>query len=349
MSARGTTALLGAIALCYGAAIWAQIGIDNTREAQREELLYLPNERLLNHFTAGMDTVVADLIWVQCVQYTGKQLRGERDFRWLEQMIRTVVRLDPYFVDAYRYGAMFLASLNAEDDAALNLLERGAILNPYAAMLPYEMAMVYMLNRRDWPEAKKMAALYLGIAARRPDAPAFVPELASTLQSAFDLVDFEEQMWRDRLDMALASGDDLIAQMSRRKLDEVHVRKQLAILNTLIGQYEARTGTPPKDWKALADVGLLPADRLGALDSDGLGGRYVIDAAGAAQSTALLEDQRNKALNQLRSALDKYRQKEGHWPESLDVLASKGYLIVVPAHPVAGASWHYDPLSGEVQ
>jgi hypothetical protein len=330
-------------------AIWAQIGVDHTREAQPEELLYLPNERLLNHFTAGMDSVVADLLWIQCVQYTGKQLRGERDFRWLEQMVNTVVRLDPYFVDAYRYGAMFLASLNAEDDAALHLLERGAIINPHAAMLPYEMAMVYMLNRRDWPDAKKMAALYLGIAARRPDAPAFVPELASTLQSAYDLVEFEEQMWRDRLAMALASGDELIAQMSRRKLDEVHVRRQIGILNTLIGQYEARTGKTPQDWKALAEAGLVPPDRLSAFESDGLGGRYIIDKAGMAQSTALLADQRNKAMNQLRSALDKYRRKEGAWPPSLDALVSKGYLIVVPAHPYAGEAWHYDPQSGELR
>ena len=60
--------------------------------------------RILNHFTGGMNNVVADLLWLRCIQYIGKENKGERNFIWLNQLLDTVVQLDPYFGDAYRYG-----------------------------------------------------------------------------------------------------------------------------------------------------------------------------------------------------------------------------------------------------
>ncbi len=38
-------------------------------ETLEEELLYLPNDKLLSHFTAGLDSVVADVLWLRTIQY----------------------------------------------------------------------------------------------------------------------------------------------------------------------------------------------------------------------------------------------------------------------------------------
>ena len=49
-----------------------------------EELLYLPNENLLNHFTAGLSSVVADLLWLRTIHYTVKEFHDvDRKFHEL--------------------------------------------------------------------------------------------------------------------------------------------------------------------------------------------------------------------------------------------------------------------------
>ena len=75
-----------------------------------EELLYLPNEKLLNHFTAGLSSVIADLLWIKTIKYTVQEFHNvERKYTWLEHMCQTVTRLDPHFSGAYEYSGMLLA------------------------------------------------------------------------------------------------------------------------------------------------------------------------------------------------------------------------------------------------
>ena len=38
--------------------------------------------------------------------------------------------------------------LKADDDAGIDLLERGVVANPRNFQLPYELAMIFLLNRR---------------------------------------------------------------------------------------------------------------------------------------------------------------------------------------------------------
>ncbi len=349
MSRTATALLLAACAAVYGIAVLAQIRVDETRDAIREDLLYLPNEKLLSHFTAGLDSVVADLLWLQCVQYTGAQVKGDRDFRWLAQMIQTVVRLDPYFSDAYRYGAMFLATLNADDQAALDLLGEGFVRTPRSYVFPYEMGMIYLLNRKDAPESRMAAVRYFSIAVQRPDAPDFLPVLVSSLSDAADLEGFEETMWQQRLQMAQARGDELIEQLAQRKLIELRVRQFLKAVNAHIDAHVARGGHRAASFEELLAAGAITQEMYDARNNDGLGGRFILDADGVARSTGILDDTKQSLLNQIRDALDAYHAAQGAWPLSLEALVDAGKLRGVPVHPYPGAQWDYDPATGSVR
>ncbi len=54
-------------------------------------------------------------------------------------------------------------------------------------------------------------------------------------------------------------------------------------------------------------------------------------------------------LRALRVAIDQFRADRGNYPQSLDELASRGYLREVPSDPMTGSAstWHLDPVPGQ--
>jgi len=209
-------------AILFSLSVFAQQGALRHKSIVDDELLYLPNEKLLTHFTGGMSSIIANMLWLRCVRYIAEEAKGARNFEWLEEMLHTVVRLDPYFVDAYRFGGLFLAALKAEDDAGLALLHKGIKQNPNAWELPYECAMIYLLNRRDHPHASIRAAHYLAMSAATGEAPPFVADVASKLQSEHNLVEIEFEMWA----RMAQSNDAFLRELAETKLQELQQRLQ---------------------------------------------------------------------------------------------------------------------------
>lgn len=329
-------AIIGSLTL---AAVFAQTRIDAARATINDELLYLPNEKLLNHFTGGMDSIVADLIWLRCIQYTASELKGERGFTWLNHMLAACVRLDPYFKDVYRYGGIFLASLRADDDASLRLLEQGCVQHPDAWELPYEMAMVYLLNRKDEPGARDRARKYLTLSADTGHAPAFVADLVDKLRDSSDVSDtaIEREMW-----LKLANSDDqLLRDMAQRKLIELDLRDACRILTERAAAYARQTNARIESLEQLLATGAIKT-----LPKDPLGGTFFIDADGVVRSTTILDNELLRRKTAIQNAIDKYRKANGEWPASLEAVVGPGYLVQLPAHPYPDRAWSYDPATG---
>lgn len=341
MSRRRWLAPLAVAALLYGLVVVAQVQADAQRRVPEgeEELLYLPNQRLLNHFTAGMNSVLADLLWLECVLYTGQQAKGEGNFQWLNQMITTVVQLDPYFTDVYRYGGMFLSALKADDRASLDLLHRGIVQNPFRWELPYEAGMVYLLNRKEDPDSARRAAIYLAMSAANPDAPPYVRTLAEQMQGEYNLFDVEAQMWQEILN----SPDQLLHDVALQKLQEVELGRACHAMTGVAKLFLQQHGRPPKDLQELRDAGLLQA-----LPEDPLGGSFLIGPDGTVFSTTLLDVEKDRRLEILRSTIESYQSKEGKWPARLEDLVGPGYFTALPPHPYPGGVWHYDAATGTV-
>ena len=334
------------VLLLAGVTVFAQLRADTSRPTRKDELVYLPNEKLLTHFTAGMSSVIADLLWLRCIQFTGAEFKAEHDFAWLSQMLNTIVRMDPYFKDVYRYGAIFLAGVKADDTAGLDLLHRGIIQRPDAWELPYEAAMIFLLNRRDTPDSQKLAALYLAMSASTGRSPQMVANVASALQGQYNLDDIEGDMWAN----IQKNGDKVLRELAERKQAELRIRQGLPTLNDNIDRFAREAGRPPKDLAEILDRGYFGPDAQKNHDmvlKDTLGGTYFIDADGKAKNTTLLDGAKEKALGNLRGAITKYHDARNAYPLNLsDVVPD--YLRDMPAHPYAGKEWEYNPATGEV-
>ncbi len=330
----------GIASLLAVAAVLVQFRVDATRpQRNADDLLYLPNERLLNHFTAGMSNVIADYLWVQCCTYVGRQVQTDWNFQWLHQMIETVVRLDPWFVPAYRYGAMFLAALRQEDDAALDLLHRGMVLNPDSWELPYEAAMVHLLNRKDEPDSKFNAAFYLTLAVETGNSPTYVAEVASALQGQYNLIGLEREMW----EKVQSSDNQLLRDLAQSKLEEVRIKNNLRVLEDLIERYRVQFSKPPISLDQLIEVGYIPA-----IEPDPLGGRYFLGPDGRAKNETLLSRATRDARTQLEEAIRAFKEKQGRFPTSLEELTRSGQAVALMPHPWPGKLWIYDSVTGTV-
>lgn len=332
--------LLLVLSLCFGSAtIFLQLADGKRKDSDSEDLLYLPNERLLSYFTAGLNTVIADLIWLHCIQYTSHEHRGKRVFKWLEHMLLTATRLDPYFVDVYRFGVMFLAALRADPEASLNLAYEGVKVNPYAWSLPYEAAMVYLLNLREEENSRYMATQLLSLATSTGRAPGGIVSLTAKLQDEFNLLEVEQDMW---VEMA-SSPDSFLSELGMRKLEEIELRKIVDILNRQTRLFHRETGNYPTSLEALLDAGLIPY-----LPEDRLGGEFILGEEGQVYNTTLLEDEVIRARNILINALDVYHATHNAYPYTLEGLVEDGQLDAIPEHPYPGKNWEYDPSMAEV-
>jgi len=306
-----------------------------------DEILYLPNEKLLTHFTAGLQTIIADLIWLNCIQYTALEHRGKRQFTWMEHMLHTATRLDPYFVDVYRFGAIFLSALRADPDASLRLAHAGMRMNPLAWQLPYEAAMNYLLNKREEPKSRYFAAQYLNMSAATGKAISGVVNLAAKLQDEFDLTELEKDMWHDML----KSDDKFIRDLAERKLIEIELRSACEELDKRLNIFAQRTGRPATSFEELIQEGLLSGVPQYPIE----GGYFFIGGDGKAYNSTLLEDEVIRARNVLQTNVGFYQERYGVFPESLDKLIEVGLLQELPAHPWPGRTWKYDAQTGKVE
>jgi len=328
----------------FGVVITSQMRLDQLHEEKfYDELLYLPNEKLLTHFTAGLNSVVADMLWLQCIQYTAKHFRGDGKYVWLDHMGDIITDLDPYFVEGYKNVATFLAALKADGDASIELLQKGIVHNPDRWELPYDIAMVYLLNRKDEPHAPEMAAEYLKMAAAMPGAPASIAPILEGLSAKHGFEQLEREMWEERLD----SDDAFMRDMAERKLHLLDIRKVVDGLNEMTDGFEDHFGRRPANFEELfsAQERDVPPQLR---EPDPLGGAYFMSDDGEAMNTSLLDETAQRRINRIQSMVRAFNREEGRLPESLAELIRVGLTNKLPEHPYPGEAWEYNPATGEV-
>lgn len=329
------------VALSLGTLSAVQGRIDSLREKKfEEELLYLPNEKLLNHFTAGLSSVVADLLWLKTIQYTAKEFHSiDRKYTWLEHMCNTVVRLDPNFAGAYEYGGTLLAAIG-NDEAALKFLRDGIPKNPDSWQLPFEAAKVYILNRKDEPGSPALAMHYLNMTAQRHPHPETFAGWAGRLQARHSLDDVGESIWEH---MRETSNDEFMVELAESKLNEIRIRRNTKKLTELALAYDEKFGCTPKSLDELIEAGFLET-----LPEHNVENEYLIDKHGIVTNTFVLDRDVESRRAYLNRELKFFKKDHGQFPASLDEW-SKLTGESVPAHPYPTRDWTYNPASGEVR
>jgi hypothetical protein len=310
--------------------------------------MYLPNKTILKHFSVGMNSVIANFLWLECIQYTGQALRTDKDYQWIEHMVRTAATLDPHFMELYRFGGMFLASLKGDGDAAISLLEDGIIENPTSWELPYEIAMVYLLNRSEDPNSKCFANYYVAMSMATGNAPEFVHLLYDGLQDqcesqnndpCADLA-FEAQTYQRLFE----TGEQVMQDVARQKMEMLQLRQTCCDLMQFVERFTQQNGAPPRDLNALVDAGILPG-----IPADPMGGRYFIDSDGRVKNTTVLDEQIGKSKVRIQNAIKRYHETNGVYPPNLEILRDGNVIAHLPAYPYASQDWEYNPETGELK
>ncbi len=318
----------------------AQQRIDEMRRAAvGDELLYIPSKAILKHLTAGMSNIVADLLWIETIQYTvGEFHSPERKFQWLDHMLSATTELDPYFEGAYVNGGMFLSAIG-RDDRALDYLKEGFVRNPGSWKLPHEIVKVYTLNRREEPEAIAVAPYYLRMVAERHQHPQLYLNWARQIQERENLAGQSRVIWEEVIRTA---KDPFVREVAQKNLSVLVAGDTERALQQLSDRYRAEHGHGPASLDEFVRLGWI-----GELPDKTIYGEFRIDGDGTVISMRVREDKLERMLmlanTRLRLKADELGRKPATLGECEEWLGDK-----LVEYPIPGGDWSYDPVTGQL-
>jgi len=248
----------------------AQERADAPRRATlvQDERVFLPAPRALEVASLDERLLVSDLLWVRAVLAFADVLDHPDPVgvSWLDQMVKTVVALDPGWRSSYMYGG---GMLRAVDDIAGSdaVFLEGQRELPNDPTFPFALAMNAYLYRDDVAGAVR----YLNQAAALPGAPSWYRTAAAGFLSRQGQRDAALRYLEDEI---RKEPDPHLRAELVRKYDDVLHDEIVSDLEDRRAALEARLGRP---LRAPSELGPLPADPLG--------GRWIIGADGTIKSS----------------------------------------------------------------
>ena len=209
----------------------------NTQNIKVEVRYNLPSPEIMKVVTLGYDNFIADILWLQAIQYVGSTNDISVLLHELYSLINTVITLNPQFIEPYIFGAYALSD-NKEFEKAVNILEKGVKNNPEEWYLSYQLGFLYYIKKKN----KLATARYLEKASEIPGSPLFLKQLAATLYSkeGNDL-DISIRLWQSVYDKAKEEGDKINLEKAYKKLVELKIEKDLQALREAIKKYDELT------------------------------------------------------------------------------------------------------------
>jgi hypothetical protein len=190
---RSTLASLGAV-LLLGIAAGALLEQARAHENLRveDDIKYMPSAEFLRAASLGHESFVADLLWFRVIQYYGEWRGGDHGIDFFENLVDTVVELDPKFEDAYRFAAQVMAEDMGAPEKAIALLERGMQENPKSWWLPFEAGFIEYTVHMD--DAK--AFVWFQKAAAVPGASDFARRFAAFVGGRAGHLEVSYELWK---------------------------------------------------------------------------------------------------------------------------------------------------------
>jgi tetratricopeptide (TPR) repeat protein len=141
--------------LIISAAAQSWIDAQHRAPATIEATLYLNSSEGLKRASIGFDGLMADIYWIRTLLYFGEKFDEQRranqyfnvsELNLLEPMLNITIELDPRYIAAYRFGAVFLPEINPEN--AARFVELGIRNNPGEWRLYQDLGFVYWRQGR---------------------------------------------------------------------------------------------------------------------------------------------------------------------------------------------------------
>jgi hypothetical protein len=256
--------------LLFGAAlVTALVFADDAASARRaqfpagDDVLYLPQPSALRVMALGHDELAADMVFIRGLVYFGSQLQQKGDYRWLENYLDTITKLDPHWKTPFRWAgvATMYNGKPITNQAVMisnQFLERGVKQFPDDWELPFMLGSNYLFElhsddpkqRDEW---RRIGGEWVRHAAIVGGAPSWVPLLAATIMRQEGQ---EEAAVRHLEEVYVSTQDEHTREQVRNELVSLHAKIDLA-------REQRERGAFDKAWRATLPY--VPADLFVAI------------------------------------------------------------------------------------
>ncbi len=224
----------------------------------------------------GHETSLADLYWLELVQYVGANDSTAMQWPLLEALAEKVIRVDPMYGYAYEASGVLLAQAG-RTDSSNEILLRGMEHIPERWQLPFFAAFNYW---HSMDELDRGADLLLR-ASKLPGSPRYLASLATRLYSSSGNLDEGLNLLEGALALPL---DPLMRTELEKRREDLLVERVLQQTEAKISQYRAKNERPPLSLAELDDP------ELRAILSSEIGRTIVFDPTLGEVSSPLLPE-----------------------------------------------------------
>jgi tetratricopeptide (TPR) repeat protein len=242
--------------------------------AHGSDLLYIQSPGVVRKMALSYDSALADVYWMRALQHYGyyrlHRSAPER-YRLLYPLLDLTTTLDPRFIPAYRFGAIFLAEPDpggaGRPDLAVKLLEKGVALAPQTWQYYHDIGFVYYWHLNDY----RKAAEWFERGGEVPGSPWWLRTYAGVMLSRGGDRQASRALWQNLL---LAADNSWVRQSAQLRLAQLDALDQIVTLDGVRERFERRYGRHAGSWDELIRAGLLRGVPL-----DPSGAAYAIDSA----------------------------------------------------------------------
>ncbi len=181
-----------------------------------EEPPWLPPAGAVRPLFLGYSALAADLFWIRTVQYFGAHTQADQRYPHLYRLVDLTTNLDPYFVDAYQLGGLFL-SIGRAYPEAIAIYRKGIEHNPERWELPYDLGRMYFLDLGDIPAALE----WFERANALPGRAQYVPRLVARLRARDGMIEAAIEMWERMLE---TTDNEWVRETAEREIRKLRAR-----------------------------------------------------------------------------------------------------------------------------
>jgi len=231
------------------------------------DVLYFSSPQVIQKIALGYESLIADIYWMRAIQYYGRRDEADRRpvrYGNLAKLLDITTTLDPDLLDAYYFGASFLAEPDplgaGQPWEAIHLLDKGIIRHPSQWRLYFSKGFIYFWHLNNYEAAGEVWLEAAGL----PNAPPWMEGLAAMSLSKGGAVETARSLWQRQYQESNRAD---LKENAKNHLLSLQTDEQIWTLEFLLEKYRKNTGAFPERLETLVRAGLLkyvPRDPYGA-------------------------------------------------------------------------------------
>ena len=189
--------------------------------------------RFLQFVSFGHDALLADLLWLQLIQYYGAAHQQQLPAEHLYQYFDTITTLAPAFEEAYVFSSYLLDDDKTTYQQALKILGKGEANLPQSWLIPFQAGFIHYLHLKQPLEAAEAFQR----AGAKPGAPDLPNRLAAQLYKRSNAVErcyLGLQLWQRALEQAPSAE---LRGKAERHIVETRILCDLLTLRKALEEY----------------------------------------------------------------------------------------------------------------